>query len=322
MPSAIRVHAVGDASVLQREEVEVPPPGPGEVTLRHGAIGLNFIDVYHRTGLYPQPLPFIPGQEGAGVVTAVGEGVTSLRVGQRVAYAGLGGAYAELRNAKAERLVALPDEVDERTAASVMLKGMTAEFLLRRCRPVGPGDTVLIHAAAGGVGLLATQWARHLGAKVIGTVGRAEKAVLAAPNCDHVLVLSEGPWVEQVKALTGGRGVDVAYDSVGKDTVASSLDALAPRGMLVSFGQSSGKPPPLELAALGGPRSLFVTRPSLFAYIATRAELEASAAALFSVLRRGVVKVQPPRTFALADVQAAHRALEGRETTGSVVLLP
>lgn len=322
MPTAIRVHTVGDASVLQREEVLVPPPGPGEVTLRQTAIGLNFIDVYHRTGLYPLPLPFTPGQEGAGVVTAVGEGVTSLRVGQRVAYAGLSGAYAEVRNAKADRLVALPDDVDERTAASVMLKGMTAEFLLRRCRPVGKGDTVLIHAAAGGVGVIATQWARHLGVRVIGAVGSAEKAALAAPHCDHVVLTSSEGWVGQVKALTDGRGVDVAYDSVGKDTLAGSLEALAPRGMLVSFGQSSGKPPLLDINALGGPRSLFVTRPSLFAYIATRAELEASSSALFAVLRSGAVKLAPPRSFALSEVQAAHRALEGRQTTGSVVLMP
>ncbi len=322
MPHAIRVHAPGDASVLQYEPVEVPSPGPGEVTLRHTAIGLNFIDVYHRIGLYPLPLPFVPGQEGAGVVTALGEGVSTLRVGQRVAYAGLPGAYAEQRNAKADRLVALPGDLDERTAAAVMLKGMTAEALLNRCRPVGAGDTVVIHAAAGGVGIIATQWARHLGARVIGTVGRAEKAAVAAPNCDHVLVLSEGPWVDQVKALTGGRGAQVVYDSVGQDTFLPSLDALAPRGTLVSFGQSSGKPAPLDILALGGLRSLFVTRPTLFAYIATRAELEASAAALFAVLRSGHVKLAPPRTFRLQDAQAAHRALEGRETTGSVVLLP
>ncbi len=322
MPHAIRVHEVGDVAVLQSEEVEVPPPGVGEVTLRQTAIGLNFIDVYHRTGLYPQPLPFTPGQEGAGVVTALGEGVTTLRLGQRVAYAGVPGAYAQVRNAKAERLVVLPDEIDDVTAASVMLKGMTAEALLNRCRPVGPGDTVLIHAAAGGVGLLATQWARHLGAKVIGAVGREEKASLAAPHCDHVIVLSEGPWVDQVKALTGGRGVQVVYDSVGRDTFLHSLDALAPRGTLVSFGQSSGKPAPFDIVSIGGLRSLFVTRPSLFAYISTRAELEHSAQALFAVIRSGAVKVTPPRTFALRDVREAHLALETRQTTGSVVLLP
>ncbi len=322
MSHAIRVHAVGGPEVLRYEPVEVPPPGPGEVQLRHTAIGLNFIDVYHRTGLYPQPLPFVPGQEAAGVVTALGEGVDALQLGQRVAYAGLGGAYAQVRNAPAARLVALPDEVDDVTAASVMLKGMTAEMLLRRCRPVGPGDTVVFHAAAGGVGQLATQWARHLGATVIGVVGRREKAALAARACHHVIVLAEEHLVARVKALTHGVGAQVVYDSVGKDTVPASLDALAPRGMLVSFGQSSGKPAPLDLVSLGGLRSLYVSRPALFAYVATRAELELSAGALFEVLRAGHVKVEPPRTFALADAAAAHRALEARETTGSVVLLP
>jgi NADPH:quinone reductase len=322
MPNAIRVHQVGDASVLKYEPVEVPPPGPGQVQLRHTAIGLNFIDVYHRTGLYPLPLPFIPGQEGAGVVTALGEGVTSLRVGQRVAYAGLNGAYAEVRNAPADRLLGIPEQIPDQIAASIMLKGMTAEYLLRRCYPVRPGEAVLIHAAAGGVGLLATQWARHLGAVVIGAVGRREKAEVAAANCDHVIVLSEGPWVEKVKALTDGKGVSVVYDSVGKDTLLHSLDALAPRGMLVSFGQSSGKAAPLDLISLGGPRSLYVTRPTMGAYVATRAELEQSAGALFEVIAKGKVKVKPPQTFKLKDVQQAHRALEGRETTGSVVLLP
>lgn len=322
MARAIRVHAVGDASALKLETLEVPPPGPGEVQLKHTAIGVNFIDVYHRTGLYPLPLPFVPGQEGAGVVTALGESVTSVRVGQRVAYAGLGGAYAEVRNAKADRLVALPDDVDERLAASIMLKGMTSEFLLRRCAPVKAGDTILVHAAAGGVGQLLTQWARRLGVRVIGTVGSAAKVPIAQASCDHVIDLSQGPWVEQVKALTGGQGVRVAYDSVGKDTLLHSLDALMNRGTLVSFGQSSGKPAPLDIGALGGLRSLFVTRPSLFAYVATRAELEESAAALFEVIRSGAVKVAPPTTFALSEAQAAHRALEGRQTTGSVVLLP
>ena len=323
MPHAIRVHQVGDASVLKYEPVEVSAPGPGQVQLRHTAIGLNFIDVYQRTGLYPQPLPFIPGQEGAGVVTVLGEGVTSLRVGQRVAYAGLsGGGYSELRNAPADRLLAIPEQIPDQIAASIMLKGMTAEYLLRRCYPVRPGEAVLIHAAAGGVGLLATQWARHLGAVVIGAVGRREKAEFAAPNCDHVIVLSEGPWVEKVKALTAGKGVSVVYDSVGKDTLLQSLDALAPRGTLVSFGQSSGKAAPLDLMSLGGPRSLYVTRPTMGAYVATRAELEQSAGALFAMISTGKVVVKPPRTFKLKDVQSAHRALEGRETTGSVVLLP
>ncbi|MDP2269409.1 MAG: quinone oxidoreductase [Archangium sp.] len=322
MSKAIRVHEVGGAEVMKFETVEVPPPGQGEVQLRHTAIGVNFIDIYHRTGLYPLPRPFTPGQEGAGVVTALGEGVTSLQVGQRVAYAGLAGSYAEVRNAKAERLVVLPEGISETLAASVMLKGMTAEMLLRRCRPVGAGDTVLIHAAAGGVGLLATQWARQLGATVIGAVGTPSKVPLAKPSCHHVISLADGPWVEKVKALTGGRGVNVVYDSVGKDTVMQSLDALVPRGMLVSFGQSSGKPPPLEIISLGGMRSLFLTRPTLHAYVATREELELCAAALFEVIGSGAVHVKAPRTFPLSEAQEAHRALEGRQTSGSVVLIP
>jgi NADPH2:quinone reductase len=322
MSKAIRVHETGDASVMKLEQVEVPPPGPGEVQLRHTAIGVNFIDVYQRSGLYQLPRPFTPGQEGAGVVTTVGEGVTNLKVGQRVAYAGLPGSYAEVRNAKAERMIVLPSEISDPIAASVMLKGMTAHMLLKKVRPVGPGDTVLIHAAAGGVGLLATQWAKHLGAKVIGAVGTPSKVALAAPNCDHVINLAEGPWVEKVKALTGGVGVQVVYDSVGKDTVMQSLDVLAPRGMLVSFGQSSGKPPPIDILSLGGLRSLFLSRPSLHAWVHTRAELEEAAGALFEVLRSGAVKVAAPKTFALSDAAEAHRALEGRQTTGSVVLLP
>ena len=321
MSRAIQVHRVGDAAVLQLEEVKVPWPGVGEVQLRQTAIGVNFIDVYHRTGLYPMPLPFTPGQEGAGVVTALGEGVSGLKRGQRVAYAGLTGSYAEVRNAKAERLVVLPDDVTDVTAASIMLKGMTAEALLRRVRPVHPGDSILVHAAAGGVGLLVTQWARHLGANVIGAVGSRHKVALAEPNCHHVICLADGPWVEQVKQLSLGRGVQVAYDSVGKDTLLHSLDALAPRGMLVAFGQSSGKPAPLDISALAA-RSLFLTRPTLFAYIVTRAELEESAGAVFDVIRSGAVKVSPPTVMPLAEAVAAHRALEGRQTSGSVVLIP
>ncbi len=321
MSKAIQVHGPGDASVLQLEEVSVPPPAAGEVQLRQTAIGVNFIDVYQRTGLYPLPLPFTPGQEGAGVVTVLGEGVSTLRVGQRVAYAGLIGGYAEVRNAKADRLIVLPDDVTDVTAASIMLKGMTAEALLRRVRPVGAGDSILFHAAAGGVGLIATQWAKHLGARVIGAVGSRQKISLAEPNCHHVICLSDGPWVEQVKQLGGGRGVQVAYDSIGKDTLLHSIDALAPRGMLVAFGQSSGKPPPLELSVLAA-RSLYLTRPTLFAYIVTRAELEESANALFDVIRSGAVKVGAPTVMPLAQAAAAHRALEGRQTSGSVVLIP
>jgi NADPH2:quinone reductase len=320
--SCVRVRQLGGPEQLEWTEAELGPPGPGEVQLQHHAIGLNFIDVYHRTGLYPQPLPFVPGQEAAGVVTALGPGVTSLKVGQRVAYAPLGGAYATFRNAPADRLLALPDEVDDATAASIMLKGMTAEFLVRRCYPAGPRDTVLVHAAAGGVGQLLVPWARHLGATVIATVGSEAKVPIAqAAGANHVL-LQGADLAARVKALTpGGRGVTVVYDSVGKDTVPQSLEALAPRGMLVAFGQSSGKPAPLELGTLG-PKSLYVTRASLFAYTASRDDLELSARSLFEVVRAGVVKVGKPTTFALRDVAAAHRALEARQTTGSVVLLP
>ncbi len=323
MPNVIRVHQVGGPEQLRWEPWDVPPPGPGEVRLKQTAIGLNFIDVYFRTGLYPHPTPFVPGQEGAGVVTALGPGVTSLAVGDRVGYAGPRGAYAVERNAPADRLVKLPDFVSDEAAASVLLKGMTAEYLLNRCRPVGKGDTIVFHAAAGGVGQLACQWAKALGATVIGVVGRPEKAAPAkAAGCDAVIVAAEEDFVARVKSLTGGRGVPVVYDSVGKDTLAGSLDCLSPRGMLVSFGQSSGAPPPLALAQLGGERSLYVTRPSLHAYTHTREELLGSAQALFEALRSGAVRVAPATRFPLADAARAHRALEGRQTTGSVVLLP
>jgi NADPH2:quinone reductase len=317
----IRVSKPGGPEQLAWTELEVPPPAAGEVQLRQTAVGVNFVDVYHRTGLYPLPVPFIPGSEGAGVVTAVGSGVSSFAPGQRVALVHPG-AYAEVRNVPADRLVALPDAIGDTLAASVLLKGMTAEFLLRRCRPVGPGDTILFHAAAGGVGQLAVPWARHLGATVIAVVGSHEKVALARAAGAHQVLVQSPDLAAQVKDLTQGRGVEVAYDSVGKDTLDASLEALAPRGMLVAFGQSSGKPPPLELGRLGGLRSLFVTRPSLFAYVAARADLLASSAALFDVLDRGVVKVAAPRTFPLRDAALAHRALEGRATTGSLVLLP
>jgi NADPH2:quinone reductase len=319
--SGVRVQQVGGPEQLEWTELELGAPGEGEVQLQHRAIGLNFIDVYHRTGLYPLPLPFVPGQEAAGVITALGQGVTQFTVGQRVAYAPIGGAYCTHRNAPANRLVALPDEIDDVTAASIMLKGMTAELLVKRCYVLGPRDTALVHAAAGGVGQLLIPWAKHLGAAVIGVVGsEAKVAVARAAGADHVLV--GGPdLASQVKALTGGRGVTVVYDSVGRDTVLASLDALAPRGMLVSFGQSSGKPPLLELGALMQ-KSTYVTRASLFAYTASRADLDLSAASLFDVVRAGVVKPGRPTTFALREVAAAHRALEARATTGSVVLLP
>lgn len=318
MSLAIRVHAYGDASVLRVEDLEVPPPGPTEVTLKQTAIGLNFVDVYNRSGLYARPLPFTPGQEAAGVVTAVGKDVKDLRVGQRVGYAGPLGAYAAVRNVPADAVVPLPDALTDQQAAAVMLKGMTAEYLLLRCAPVKRGQTILFHAAAGGVGLLATQWARHLGARVIGAVGSEAKARLARAHCDEV-VLTSGDWVSAVKKLGP---VHTVYDSVGKDTFEGSLEVLAQRGTLVSFGQSSGKVPPLDLLRIGGERSLYVTRPSMHAYTATRDELLASTRALFEVLTSGVVKLDAPQTFSLAQVAEAHRALEGRQTTGSVVLLP
>ena len=324
MPRAIRVHETGGADVLRWEESEVGEPGPGEVRLRHTAVGLNFIDTYHRTGLYPLPLPFVPGLEAAGVVEALGDGVTNLETGDRVAYgAGPLGAYCEARLMPAERLVRIPSGVNDDTAAAMMLQGMTVEYLLRRTYRVRSGDTILLHAAAGGVGLIACQWAKHLGATVIGTVGSDEKAELArAHGCDHPVVYTRESFVDRVKELTGGRGVPVVYDSVGKDTFADSLDCLAPRGLMVSFGQSSGSVPPFEAGMLSAKGSLFLTRPTLMHYVATRAELESSASALFGVVAEGHVKVEVRQTFPLADAAEAHRALEGRRTTGSTVLVP
>ncbi len=306
---------------MKLEEVALPPPGPGEVRLRHEYVGLNFIDVYQRTGLYPLPLPAVLGQEGAGAVVALGADVVGLEVGDRVAYAGLTGAYAEERNAPAATLVPLPDDIDGRSAAAMMLKGMTAEYLLRRCCRVTAGDTILFHAAAGGVGLIACQWAKALGARVIGTVSTEEKAVLArAHGCDEVVVTSASDFAPVVRELTAGRGADVVYDSVGQATFDGSLSCLKPRGTLVLFGQSSGKVPPFDLGRLGGDKSHFVTRPSLGAYVATRDELLACAAALFEVVAKGAVRVPAPRVVALADVAQAHRDLESRKTTGSTVL--
>jgi NADPH2:quinone reductase len=323
MRTVIRVRAVGGPEALAIEDEPVPLPGPGEVQLEQKAIGLNFIDVYLRSGLYPSTLPMIPGQEGVGVVTALGPHVTGLSVGMRVGYAGVLGAYSSRRIVPAERLVKLPDRIDDLTAASVLLKGMTAEYLVRRCHQVKPGEVVVVHAAAGGVGQLACQWARHLGATVIGVVGTASKAHLATlSGAHHVVSLDQQHLVEVVHSLTNGHGADVVYDSVGKATIAHSLDALRPRGLLVSFGQSSGMPDPLALSSLGGARSLYVTRPSMHAYVHSREELEESSGALFEVLQSGVVKVRPPTTFPLAKAAEAHRALEGRRTTGSVVLLP
>jgi NADPH2:quinone reductase len=325
MPKAIRIHEYGGPEVLRWEDVEVGAPGPGQLRVRHAAVGLNYIDVYHRTGLYPLPsLPWTLGMEGAGQVEAVGEGVTEFKVGDRVAYASPPvGAYAEVRLIPADRVVALPDTIDDRTAAAMMLQGMTAQYLLRRTYRVRPGDAILLHAAAGGVGLIASQWARDLGATVIGTVGSDDKAELArAHGCHHVIVYSRENFAERVREITGGQGVAVVYDSVGQATFMGSLDCLRPLGTMVSFGNASGPVPPFEPGILAAKGSLFLTRPSLMHYTAKRADLVASAAELFEVVGNGVVKIEVRQTYPLAETAQAHRDLEARQTTGSTVLLP
>lgn len=325
MPKAIRIHEHGGPEVLRWEEVEVGEPGPGQLRVRHGAVGLNYIDVYHRTGLYPLPsLPWTLGMEGAGQVEAVGEGVTEFKPGDRIAYASPPvGAYAEVRLIPADRVVALPDAIDDRTAAAMMLQGMTAQYLLRRTYRVQPGDAILLHAAAGGVGLIASQWARHLGATVIGTVGSEEKAELArAHGCHHTILYNRENFVERVREITGGQGVAAVYDSVGKDTFMGSLDCLRPLGMMVSFGNASGPVPPFEPGILAAKGSLFLTRPSLMAYTAKRADLLASASELFEVVSSGAVRIEVRQTYPLAETARAHRDLEARQTTGSTVLLP
>lgn len=324
MPKAIRMYEAGGPEVLRWEDITVAVPGPGEVHLRHTAIGLNFIDIYHRTGLYPLPLPAIPGLEAAGEVVAVGPDVSDLQPGDRVAYAGVPpGAYATERLIPAHRLVKLPSQVSDQQAAAMMLQGMTVQYLLRRTYHVRPGDTILLHAAAGGVGLIACQWAKVLGATVIGTVGSAEKAALAqAHGCDHTILYHEEDFVARVKEITGGQGVQVVYDSVGKDTFLKSLDCLMPLGMMVNFGQSSGKVEPIDPGILGAKGSLFLTRPSLMAYTAKREDLVASAAELFDVVTSGAVKIEINQTYALRDAAQAQIDLESRKTTGSTVLLP
>jgi len=324
MTHAIRVHRYGGPEVLQWEEVEVGDPGPGQVRIRQTAVGLNYIDIYVRTGLYPQScLPFVPGQEGAGVVTAVGDGVRDLKVGKRVAYAGPIGAYAEERLIAADRVVKLPNGIEDRVAACIMLKGMTAQYLLRRTYKVGPGTTLLFHAAAGGLGLIACQWAASLGATVIGTVGSAGKALIArAHGCAHVINYREEDFVTMVKALTDGKGVDVVYDSIGKDTFPGSLDCLKPLGLWVSFGQASGPVPEFKINLLSQKGSLFATRPSLGNYTATRKDLVETANDLFDVVGSGKVKVAVNQTYPLADAAKAHQDLEARHTTGSTLLLP
>jgi NADPH2:quinone reductase len=325
MSKAVVIERTGGPDVLEWREAPIGAPGPGEALVRHTAIGLNFIDVYHRRGLYPLPsLPAVIGLEAAGRVEAVGAGVTEVAVGDRVAYAGgPTGAYSEARTIPAHRLVTLPAQIDDRAAAAMMLKGMTAEYLLRRTIAVKAGDTILFHAAAGGVGSIACQWAKALGVTVIGTVGSSEKASLAAAHgCDHVIVTSREDVVQRVREITGGEGVSVVYDSVGKDTFLRSLDCLRPRGMMVSFGQSSGMVPPVDIVMLSAKGSLYLTRPTLMTYTASREDLLASASALFDVVRRGVVTVEIRQTYPLRDAARAHADLEARRTTGSTVLIP
>lgn len=324
MSKAIRMSRTGGAEVMQYVDVEVGQPGPGEARVRHAAIGVNFIDIYFRTGLYPQPLPAGLGMEGAGVVEAVGEGVTEVAVGDRVAYAGRpNGAYAQVRNMPADILLRLPESIAFDTAAAMMLQGLTVQYLFNRTVKLKAGDTILFHAAAGGVGLIASQWARAIGVNMIGTVGSDEKAALAkAHGCSHVINYNSENFVERVKQITQGRKVSVVYDSIGKDTFIGSLDCLQPLGMMVSFGSASGPVPDFSLAELASRGSLFITRPTLFSYAAKRADLEAMAADLFDMVGSGKVKIDVHQRYALADAGRAHDDLEGRKTTGSSILIP
>ncbi|MGH7051720.1 MAG: quinone oxidoreductase family protein [Acetobacteraceae bacterium] len=324
MTKAIRIHQTGGPDVLRWEDVPTPEPGAGEALVRHQAVGLNFVDVYFRSGLYKAPnLPFTPGMEGAGTVLAVGAGVNGLAPGDRVAYGtGAMGAYATERVIAADRLLKLPKTISFVTAAAMMLAGMTAQYLLRRTYVVKRGDTILVHAAAGGVGLIVCQWAKHLGARVIGVVSTPEKAALARANgADHALI-GHTDLAAEVKKITDGAMVPVVYDSVGKDTFMASLDCLAPLGMMVSFGNASGPVPPFEISILTAKGSLFLTRPTLATYAAKRVDLERTTAELFSVVESGAVKIRVNQTFPLAEAAGAHRALEARQTTGSTVLVP
>ena len=323
MSYAIRIHETGGPEKLKWEEVEVGNPGPGQVRVRNTAIGLNFVDTYQRSGLYPVALPFILGSEGAGVVEAVGPKVKEFKVGDRVAYAQPVGAYAEVLLRPADRLVKIPAGVDDKTAAAMMLKGLTSQYLIRRTYRVKKGDTILVHAAAGGVGQILCQWAKHLGATVIGTVGSDEKAAIAKKTgCKHVIVTSKENFVERVKAITKGKGVPVVYDGVGKDTFIGSLDCLRPLGVMVSFGNASGAVPPFNTGILAQKGSLFLTRPTLMTYTATREDLVKAARELFTVVKSGKVKISINQTYPLSEAAQAHRDLEARKTTGSTVLLP
>jgi NADPH2:quinone reductase len=321
MTHAIRIHQAGGPEVLQWEEVEVGAPGPGQLRIRQAAAGLNFIDVYHRSGLYPQRAPFTPGVEGAGTVDAVGDQVHDFKPGDRVAYAGPQGGYAEERLIDADRVVKLPDEISFEQAAAMMLQGMTVRMLLRAVYPVKEGDMILVHAAAGGVGLILCQWASALGATVIGTVSTEEKAELArAHGCAHPILYTRQDFVAEVSKLTAGQKLPVVYDSVGKSTFVQSLDCLRPRGLMVSFGNASGPVDPISPLVLSQKGSLFLTRPTLFHYIATRPELEQSADDLFEMVRSGKVKIEAKQSFPLKDAAEAHRALEARKTSGSTIL--
>ncbi len=323
MPHAIRIYQNGGPEQLKWEPVEVGSPGPGEVLVRNTAIGLNYIDTYHRSGLYPLPLPLTLGSEGAGVVEAVGPRVKDFKVGDRVAYAQPIGAYAEVLLRPAARLVKIPAGIKDETAAAMMLKGMTAWYLCRRTYRVKKGDTIVVHAAAGGVGQILCQWAKYLGATVIGTVGSDAKAALAKKaGCRHVIVTSREKVSEHVKAITKGKGVPVVYDGIGKDTFTESLDCLAPLGMMVSFGNASGAVPPVNIGILAQKGSLFLTRPTLVNYTASREDLLTAARELFAVVKKGAVKIAVNQRYPLAEAAQAHRDLESRKTTGSTVLIP
>ncbi len=324
MAKAIRINRTGGPEVMEYVDVEVGEPGPGQARVRHEAIGVNFIDVYFRSGLYPHPLPAGLGKEGAGVVEAIGAGVTEVAVGDRVVYAGgPNGAYAEVRNIPSETLLRLPDAISFETGAAMMLQGLTVQYLFNRTIKLKAGDTILFHAAAGGVGLIAAQWARAIGVNMIGTVGSEQKAELArAHGCAHVINYNTENFVERVLEITGGKKVSVVYDSIGKDTFTGSLDCLRPLGLMVSFGNASGPVPDFSLAELSSRGSLFITRPTLFAYAASRGELEEMAADLFQMVASGKVKIDVHQRYALADAARAHEELEARKTTGSSILVP
>src|SRR3954469_7967995 len=323
MAKAVRYHKQGGPEVLQVDDVQVGEPGPGQARIRHTAIGVNFVDTYQRSGLYPMQLPAIAGNEGAGVVVSVGQGVSDLKAGDRVTYTGIPGSYCEERVVPADRLVKLPQGITEEQAASMLLKGLTVHYLIFSTYKVQKGETVLWHAAAGGVGLIACQWLKALGVTVIGTAGSDEKCALAkAHGCDHTIIYTKEDFVGRVRELTGGKGVPVVYDSVGKSTFTGSPDCIRPLGLLVSFGNASGAVPPFELGILAPKGSLYVTRPTLATYTATRADLEATANDLFDIVRSGKVKIEINHTYPLAHAQQVHRDLESRQTTGSTIMLP